>query len=172
VGTHAPLARAGARVLVAVVVLAGLFLMHGLPAGNCLGHGAAAASSMTSAVMADPAIEMMPILVEKGMAADAAMAVRPPVAPLPSMAGFRPAAVSPADAQAPGAGMAGAVCVSRPPPPGLASLLALSLLVGAVAVGEALGLGGLTSRFLRGRGLRAPPQAGAALLVRLCISRT
>jgi len=34
VGTHAPSLRPVARVLVAFVVLAGLFLLHGLPAGN------------------------------------------------------------------------------------------------------------------------------------------
>lgn len=171
-GAHAPLPRAVARVLVAFVVLAGLFLMHGLPAGDCGGHGAASASSMTSAVMADPAIEMMPIPVEKGMPAEAAMAVRGPLVPSPPIAGSRAAAVSPPDAAAPGAGTAGAVCVSRPPPPGLATLLALSLVAAVVAIGEAVGLGGLTGRFPRGRDLRAPPPAGAALSVCLCISRT
>jgi len=34
VGTQAPSLRPVARVLVAFVVLAGLFLLHGLPAGN------------------------------------------------------------------------------------------------------------------------------------------
>jgi len=42
VGTHPPLPRAVARVLVALVVLAGLFLVHGLSAGNCGGHSGTA----------------------------------------------------------------------------------------------------------------------------------
>jgi hypothetical protein len=127
---------------------------------------------MTSAVMADPAIEMMPIPVEKGMATEAAMAVRGPLVASPSIAGSRAAAASQPDMAATGAGTAGAVCVSRPPPPGLAALLALSLVAAVVAIGAAVGLGGPTGRFPRGRGLRAPPPAGAALLVHLCISRT
>jgi hypothetical protein len=126
---------------------------------------------MTPAAMADASIAMVLIPVEKGMAAEAAVVVHGLLVPPLSNAGSRAAAVSPTDSAVTGAGVAGAVCVSRPPPRDLAALLAFLLMAFVVAIGEAVGLGRSTGRFPRGRGMRAPP-AGTVLLVRLCISRT
>jgi hypothetical protein len=66
---------------------------------------------------------------------------------------------------------AGAVCVSTPPPPGWVGLLALLLAIGAVGLASVLRSAqpATQTRNLR---LRAPPLAGAALLMNLCVSRT
>jgi hypothetical protein len=66
---------------------------------------------------------------------------------------------------------AGAVCVSTPPPTGWAGVLALLLAIGAVWLASVLRSPQPTMR-PRNLRLRAPPPAGAALLMNLCVSRT
>ncbi len=173
-GTHAPLPRALARAVVACVVLTGIFLMHGLPGSNCAGQPDGGASSMTSASMMPAPASIAPAglkpsalaqgveAAEHGVDASAALSA--------TMSGSAPVSVLGLGHTA--AGMAGGLCVSRPPQSGLPGGLALLLAVAALAFGEMTGLAGSTGRFPRGRGLRAPPLAGSALLVSLCISRT
>lgn len=184
-GTHAPLPRALVRALAACVVLIGLFLMHGLPGSNCAGQPDGGASSMTSALSMASAPLMPAAILPAGMSYPA-MALTPnPLAQSvesaelavgASAAGFAAvsgsASVSAIGPRHTGIGMAGALCVSRPPPSGPAGVAVLLLVVGVLAFGGMTGLAGPTGRFPRGRGLRAPPVAGAVLLVSLCISRT
>jgi hypothetical protein len=180
VGTHAPLPRALARALVACVVLAGLFLMHGLPGGDCAAQPDGGASSMTSASMMPapgsiapasmsyPSMGLMSSPLAQSVEA-AEPAVRFSTAGSAAVSGS--ASVSAIGPSRTGAGMAGGLCVSRQPPIG-PGVLALLLVVGVLAFGGLTGRAVPIGRFPRGRGLRAPPLAGAILLVSLCISRT
>lgn len=139
-------ARAAARLLAVGGVLAGLFFMHGLPAHGCAGGGMSAPSMATAAGGPDMA------------AGDMAVSVRGPLALSATKVG--------ADA-----GGSGAVCVSTPPPPGWGALLALLLAVSVVGLASVSGSpeGATRPSNLR---RRAPPRAGSALLMTLCISRS
>ncbi|WP_322760443.1 hypothetical protein [Frankia sp. Cr2] len=159
-GSRTAPARATVRLVLASVVLAGLFVMHGVLAGQGCPGGAGAAG---------------PPMAVHGSATghDAS--------PMAQMAMYLPAAgqvVSPVTAASHVTAMVrgdggghGALCVSSPPRPGLAWLLALLLGVGMVA--WALPAWPWSAHGDRaGHGCRAPPPAGACLLVRLCVSRT
>jgi hypothetical protein len=146
------------------VVLAGLFLMHGLPAASCGTAAGASPPSMTAAAMAGHPLSL------------ASGSVGAPVDVLPATPIAGAAVSAAASPSGPGgalSGMAGGVCVSTPPPSSdLAGLLALVLLaVGVVVCGDRVGPLAAAGRFRRGGG-RAPPLAGSGLLVSLCISRT
>jgi len=65
----------------------------------------------------------------------------------------------------------GTVCVSTPPPSGVAGLLALLLAFGIVVLAGAVARPDPVSG-LRPHRRRAPPLAGVALLTNLCVSRT
>lgn len=164
-----PSPRALARVLVACAVLAGLFLMHGLPASSCATQAGAAATPMTGAAMAghSSAGQLSATAGSMDPSIDALLAT-PVAGPSLSAAG---SSTEPGGA---GAGMVGGMCVSTPPPASdLAGLLALLLLaVGAVVCRDRVGPPSAARRFRRGDGRRAPPPAGSDLLLKLCISRT
>jgi len=82
----------------------------------------------------------------------------------------RPLAHSASELEA-DAGEPGALCVSTPPPPGWAGLLALLLGVSVAGLASALGSPDGATR-PRTQRRRAPPLTGSALLMNLCISRT
>jgi hypothetical protein len=146
-------ARATARLVAVCAVLSGLFFMHGLPAQGCAGG-----VGMATPSMAHPAT-VATAAGGPGMAASArAASVRHPLAPSAVAVG--------ADAGEPGA-----LCVSTPPPPGWAGLLALLLAVSVVGLESVLDSADGATRPSNLR-LRAPPLAGFALLMTLCVSRT
>ena len=169
-----------ARALVACMVLTGLFLMHGLPGGNCAGQPDGASSTTSASMMpapgsASPGSMSYPSmgltsspLAQSVEAAELAVGV----SAAGSAAVSGSASVSAIGPSRTGAGMAGGLCVSRPPSSDLAGVAALLLVVAVLAFGGMTGLAGPIGRFPRGGGLRAPPVAGAVLLVSLCISRT
>ncbi len=144
-------ARATARLIAMCAVLAGLFAMHGLPAQGCPGGVEASAPSMAHPVTVVTAAD--------GLEMAAGMAV----------SASRPLAYAVAEAGA-DAGEAGVLCVSTPPSPGWAGLLALLLGVGVLGLASVLGLADRATR-PRGQRRRAPPLAGSALLMNLCVSR-
>lgn len=137
-------ARATARLVAVCAVLAGLFFMHGLPAQHCSGGVEGSAPMMTYPATVAAAV------VDPGKAAS-------DMAPSANRSLTQSAS--------------GAVCVSTPPPPGWAGLLALLLGIGAL--GLAIVLRSLETVTRPGnQRLRAPPLAGPALLMNLCVSRT
>jgi hypothetical protein len=146
-------ARAMARLVAVFAVLAGLFAMHGLSAQGCPGGIEASAPSMA---MAHPA-RVVTAVDGFDMAAGMAVSASHPLAYAVAEAG--------ADA-----GESGVLCVSTPPPPGWAGLLALLLGVGVVGLASILGLADRATR-PSGQRRRAPPLAGSALLMNLCVSR-
>lgn len=146
-------ARATARLVTVCAVLAGLFFMHGLPAQGCSGGVGASAPSMAHpATVATAGGE--PDMAAAAMAASASHSLAHSVSTVGA-----------------DAGEPGALCVSTPPPPGWAGLLAL--LLGVIVVGLA-STPGSPDRATQSRNqrLRAPPLAGSALLRNLCVSRT
>ena len=179
-GTDTRLPQALAPALVACVVLAGLFLMHGLPGGDCAGHAGGGASSMMSASRM-PA-SRTPVAIAHPLRALTSNPVGPTIEADQAATGVddwaaryavsRSVSMSAIDSSNTGAGMAAALCVSRPPQSDPAGVLTLLLVVGVLASGLMTGPIGLFGRFPRGGGLRAPPPAGSVLLVSLCISRT
>lgn len=145
----APLVRATARLVAVCAVLAGLFFMHGLPAPGCHGGAGVPAPSMAHSATV-PAAAGEPDTAAGVMATPAS---RSPVAEVGSAGGL------------------GALCVSTPPPPGWAGLLALLLGVSVVGLARAMNSPGRATS-PRNQRLRAPPMAGSALLMSLCLSRT
>ncbi|MGH3684251.1 MAG: hypothetical protein ACRDRU_12155 [Pseudonocardiaceae bacterium] len=143
----APLVRATARLVAVCAVLAGLFLMHGLPMQGC--HGGA---GMLALPMVHPAAA--PAELDMAAGAMAASVSHSPAYDVSEVGSD--------------AGESGALCVSTPPPPGWAGLLAL--LLGVSVVGLLRPPGRVTSP--SNQRLRAPPIAGSALLRTLCLSRT
>jgi hypothetical protein len=137
-------ARATARLIAVCAVLVGLFFMHGLPAQHCSGGVGGSAPMMTHSPTVAIAADD-PGKAAGGMTASASRSLAESAA--------------------------GAVCVSTPPPPGWAGLLALLLAIGAVGLAGVLRSAqpATQPRNLR---LRAPPLAGAALLMNLCVFRT
>jgi hypothetical protein len=134
-------------------VLAGLFFMHGLPAQGCPGAGGASAPSM-----AHPAT-MATVAGGLDMATGAlAVSASHPLAYSASKFGTD-------------GGEPGALCVSTPPPPGWAGLLALLLGISVAGLGSVLGLPDRATH-PTGQRRRAPPLAGSILLMNLCVSRT
>ncbi|WP_322750900.1 MULTISPECIES: hypothetical protein [unclassified Frankia] len=166
-GSRTAPARATGRLVLAYVVLAGLFVMHGVLAGQgCPGGGAAAGSRMAvhgsatgheAAAMAQMA-QMAMYLPATGQALPA----------LPALSAVSAVSQTPAVVRGDGRGH-GTLCVSSPPRPGLAWLLALLLGVVAWAWPVRLWNAGADRA---GHRCRAPPPAGSCLLVRLCVSRT
>ncbi|MGB6162328.1 MAG: hypothetical protein WCF33_24670 [Pseudonocardiaceae bacterium] len=149
-------ARATARLLAVCAVLAGLFAMHGLPAQGCSGGVEASAPSMAHPSMAHP-VTVVTAADGLDMAAGMAVSVSRPLAYAVVEAG--------ADV-----GEAGVLCVSTPPPPGWAGLLTLLLGTSGIGLASVLGLADRATR-PRGQRRRAPPLAGSALLMNLCVSR-
>jgi hypothetical protein len=151
-------ARATARLVAVGAVLSGLFFMHGLAAQGCAGGAQASASSMTH-----PATSSMthPATVATTMS-------RPDTAFGAMVASAsRPLAHSASGADA---GESAALCMSTPPPPGWAGLLALLLGVSVVGLASVLGSPDRATRPSNQR-RRAPPLAGSTLLMNLCVSR-
>lgn len=150
-------ARAAAARAVAVCgLLAGVFLMHGLAAPACPGSGS---TDTPASAMAHPPGDgaAAPTHATPATAAEGMV-----VAPLDGSPGHRVPDTGPA----PGTP---AVCESTSPPSAGAWLLALLLAAGMVAVAASA----VTPQDLASRQrLRAPPRAGSALLLALCVSRT
>ncbi len=146
-------ARATARLIAVCAVLAGLFAMHGLPAQGCSGGVEASAPSMA---MARPAT-VVTAVTGPDMAAGMAVSASSPLAYAVVEAGAN-------------AGEAGVLCVSTPPPPAWAGLLALLLGISGIGLASILGLADRAAR-PSGQRRRAPPLAGSALLMNLCVSR-
>ncbi|MGH4007493.1 MAG: hypothetical protein ACRDTH_04885 [Pseudonocardiaceae bacterium] len=142
-----PSARAIARLLMVGAVLAGVFLMHDLPAQACPGGTGMPASSMT----ATPALTA-----HSGEPTQVAAAAHG------EMAHALPAAHATTTGH-------GSVCVSTPPPRSHDGLLTLLLAAGALASPARL----LHVDSQRGRASRrAPPPTESELLTTLCVSRT
>jgi hypothetical protein len=155
VNTSAPSARAAARVVAVCAVLAGLFLMHGLVTQQCHGGAGTSASSMTHPAAAMPA------------------AVGGTVNPVETMA---PASLNSSSVHSPSTDGADAdtpsgLCVSTPPTSGLIGLLALLLAIGVLVLASVVARPNLAT-CPRNHRRRAPPLAGSALLMNLCVSRT
>jgi hypothetical protein len=133
-------------------LLAGLAVMHVLPATACPEAGASHAAL---------AMPMTP----DGSADHGHLVVEPAAAAVTRQSAGLSAAGSGADA-----GMRGAVCSAIPPSAGIAGLLAL-LALGLIAGTRPTwpGSGGAPRR---GPNRRAPPRAGVLLLHDLCVSRT
>ncbi|MGH3867990.1 MAG: hypothetical protein ACRDQ4_18070 [Pseudonocardiaceae bacterium] len=144
-------ARATARLIAVCAVLAGLFVMHGLPAQGCPGGVEASAPLMAHSATVVTAADGPDMTA--GMAGSAS----------------RPLAYAVAEAGA-DAGESGVLCVSMPPSPGWAGLLALLLVISVVGLASVLGLADRATR-PSGQRRRAPPLAGSALLMSLCVSR-
>ncbi len=140
-------ARAIARLLSVCGVLAGVFLMHALPAQACAG-GAMPGSAMTAA----PG-PMRHVGHSAALGAPAGTGTLPSLTTRGLESGH------------------GNVCVSTSPPRGVNGLIALLLLAaaGAFVVTTRLPDQGGRPRRARHRG---PPRAGSALLTTLCVSRT
>jgi hypothetical protein len=143
-------ARATARLVAVGAVLCGLFFMHGLAAQGCAGRTEASASSMAHSVTMATAMTR-PDTATGAMIATAS----------------RPLAHS---APAPDAGEPGALCMSTPPPPGWAGMLALLLGISVVGLASTPGAPDRATRPSNPR-RRAPPLAGSTLLMNLCVSR-
>lgn len=143
-----------ARLITVCAVLAGLFVMHGLPAQGCPGGMEASAPSMTHLSMVHPVTVATVAGRLDTATATLAGSVSHPLAHPPSGAD---------------AGEPGELCMSTPPPPGWAGL---ALLLGTSVVGLASVLDS-ADRATRPKGQRrrAPPLAGCALLMNLCVSR-
>ncbi|WP_322766788.1 hypothetical protein [Frankia sp. Cr1] len=160
-GSRTAPARATGRLVLAYVVLAGLFVMHGVLAGQgCPGGGAAAGSTM--------AVHGSATGHEAAAMAQMAMYLPATGQALPAVSAVSAVSQTPAVVRGDGRGH-GTLCVSSPPRPGLAWLLALLLGVVAWAWPVRLWNAGADRA---GHGCRAPPLAGSCLLVRLCVSRT
>ncbi|WP_131746779.1 hypothetical protein [Frankia sp. Cppng1_Ct_nod] len=158
-GSGTASARMTARLVLVYVVLAGLFVMHGVMVGpGCPGGAGAVGSTMAVRGSANgDDISTMPQMAVLAPATDHAAA---------SSAVAQKTAVVRGDV-----GGHGALCVSSPPRPGLVGLLALLLGVGVVGwAWPAWPWSASAGR--AGHGCRAPPPAGSCLLVRLCVSRT
>lgn len=141
---------ATARVVAVGAVLCGLFFMHGLAAPGCAGGAQASASSMAHPVT------MATAIAGPHMGTGVVVATA-----------SRPLAHS---ASGTDAGESGALCMSTPPPPGWAGLVALLLGVGVVGLASVLSSPDKATRPSNPR-RRAPPLAGSTLLVNLCVSR-
>ncbi|GAA4545789.1 hypothetical protein [Amycolatopsis samaneae] len=150
--------RAIARSLTLCALLAGVFLMHGLPAQSCAA-GAMADHSITGHAMAGNSRAGNSVAghdVARAIPASSPMGA----ASTPGQAGLPSAA--------PASGHGG-VCVLTPPPRGWAALALLLLL--ALALLWVSSPRGVTLRFTRLARHRAPPRA-PDLLNTLCVSRT
>lgn len=143
-------ARVTARLVAVGAVLCGLFFMHGLAAQGCAGGAQASASSMAHPVTVATAMSG-PDTAAGAMVATAS----------------RPLAHS---ASGGDTGESRALCMSTPPPPGWAELLALLLGVSLIGLASVLGSPDRATRPSNQR-RRAPPLAGSTLLVNLCVSR-
>lgn len=140
-------ARAMARLLTVCAVLAGVFVMHALPAQTCAGGAGMTSGGVTATVM-------------PGHGSGPAVAVMVP--------GETAAAVS---AGLPATPDFGTACVFISPPRGLDVLLALLLLAAMVAPAFPTGLPWVGRRS-RASHRAPPPRGGSALLTSLCVSRT
>jgi len=139
--------RVGNRLTLAGALVAALFFMHGGSATGCPGGDAMATVSSTTTTGVHP--------------------------PASGSVGSDPMAHDAGSLTVAGLGLGRGhdqLCVSTPPRPGVAVLLALSLLLlgGADATRPRFGFPGPAGR----RRGRAPPLHGAALLLRHCVSRT
>ena len=143
-------ARATARLVAVGAVLSGLFFMHGLATQGCAGGAEASASSMTHPATAATATSG-PDTAAGAMVATAS----------------RPLAHS---ASGGDAGESAALCMSTPPPPGWAGLLALLLGVSVVGLASVVGSPNRAT-CPSNRRRRAPPVAGSTLLINLCVFR-
>jgi hypothetical protein len=141
------------RRLVAVwMVLAGLVVMHVLPAAQACpqtiaGHGAVTRLAMSP--------DHQPMVAEQ-RSPERRDPAGPPAAAIAATAGMP--------------GMAGTVCTATPPSLGLAALLALlaAALLAVTCPARPRSLRAVG----RGPHRRAPPRFGSALLHELCVSRT
>ena len=146
-------ARAMARVLAVCAVLAGLFFMHGLAVQECHGGAGTSASSMAHSA---------PVTAATG-GPDQAAGTKTASVSRPMVHSLSEGAAS-ADAPP------GALCVSTPPSSGWAGLLALLLGAGVISLANVVKLPDPATR-PRNQRRRAPPPAGSALLMNLCVSR-
>ena len=143
--------RATARLVTVCAVLAGLFIMHGLPGQGCPSSWAPTSEMAHPAPIA--AVADGPTLAAGAMA----MPGRHPLTHSWSAIG--------AD------GQLGELCVATPPPSGWARLLAL--LLGVSVAGLAVALRPPTTAISPpSRRRRAPPQGGCTVLRYLCVSQT
>jgi hypothetical protein len=144
-------ARVTARLVAVGAVLSGLFFMHGLATQGCADGAEASASSMAH-----------PVTMATAMTGpDTATGVVVATASHPLA---HSASRTDADESA-------ALCMSTPPPPGWAGLLALLLGVSAVGLASVPGSPDRATRPSTQR-RRAPPRAGSTLLRNLCVSRS
>ncbi|SNQ45928.1 putative membrane protein [Frankia canadensis] len=163
------------RVLAVWALLAGIAVMHVLPASHdCpeAGVGQAAASMPMAAggrgsadhgvMRGGPTAGGVELTLEREGV---------PLAVGPTTGGMaaKPAALY-ADGSAAGTGKPGTVCSATPPSRGLAGLFALFAL-GLLIIARPMGPG-LPPASRRGPHRRAPPRFGALLLNDLCVSRT
>lgn len=152
--------RRASRAAIVVLVLAGLWMMHGISAAGSAGCHTAA-MSLVSARSGD----------------QDAMAAAAPVETSATRAGAQtgPGAGAAARPAGMGTGLSGDLCLSaQPTDPGTAliALIAVLALTGCVLLGAALSAG-MRATTQRRRRWRAPPgRSGTLLLALVCVSRT
>jgi hypothetical protein len=155
VNTSSPSARATARAVAVCAVLTGLFFMHGLATQKCHGGAGTSASSMTHPMATMPA---------------AASGIVKPVKAM-AHASLNSSSAHVTSTNGADASRSGGLCVSTPPTLDLARLLALLLAIGVLVPASDVARLNLVTHSRKHRP-RAPPLAGSALLINLCVCRT